>query len=92
MSYEEQNPRCENKRAPKILCTYPDYETHAIVAEDPLYLYEKLIIPLSLKLVTIYLPVREPSTEEYENGSIPHIIITGEEPVWEPSEDSFAVQ
>ena len=77
---------------PKHLCTDPDDETHAIVAEDPLYSDEKLIITLSLKGVTSYLPVRKPSTEEYEDESIPHIIMIGKEPFWGSSEDSFAVQ
>ena len=66
---------------PKKLCTEPDDETHAIVAEDPLYSDEKLIITLSLKVVTSYLPVCKPITEEYEDEYITHIILTGEEPV-----------
>ena len=63
---------------PNFLCTDPYDETHAIVAEDPLDSYDKLIIPLSLKVLTRYFPVWKPSTEEYEDESIPHIIITGE--------------
>ena len=77
---------------PKFLCTEPNYETHAIVAEDTLDSDEKLIITLSLKGVTIYYPVWKPSTEQYEDEFITHIIMTGEEPVWEPSEDSFVFQ
>ena len=42
--------------------------------------------------MTIYFPVCKHSTEDYKDESITHIILTGEEPVWEPSEDSFAVQ
>ena len=34
---------------PEFLCTEPDDEAHAIVAEDPLDSNEKLTIPLSLK-------------------------------------------
>ena len=49
MSYADHNPRCENQRAPELLCTEPYDETRAIVAEDPLDSYEKLTIPLSLK-------------------------------------------
>ena len=56
---------------PEFLCTEPDDEAHAIVAEDPLDSNEKLTIPLSLKWVTSYLPVWEPSTEEYEDEYLP---------------------
>ena len=70
----------------KFLCKEPDDETHAIVAEDPLDSDGKLIINLSLKGVTRYFPVRKPSKEEYKDEYITHIIMTGEEPVWKPSE------
>ena len=76
----------------KCLGTEPDDETHAIVAEDPSDSDEKLIITLSLKGVMSYFPVQKPSTEYYEYEYIPHIIIPGKEPVWEPSEDSFEFQ
>ena len=39
-----------------------------------------------------YLPVRETIIGEYKDESIPHMIMAGEEPVWEPSEESFEVQ
>ena len=71
----------KNNNPQIFLYTELDDETHAIVAEDPLYSDEKLIIPLSLKAVTSYLPVRKPITEEYEDEYITHIILTGEEPV-----------
>ena len=77
---------------PKFLCTEPDDETNAIVAEDTLVSDKKLIIPLSLKGVTSYFTVWKPSIEEYGDEYITHIIMTDKEPVWEPSEDIFSVQ
>ena len=50
---------------------------------------KSLVIPLALKGVTSYFPSRKPKASEYEDESIPHIGMTSEALVWEPSETSF---
>ena len=50
---------------------------------------EPMVIPLALKGFTIYLPSRTPKASEYEDELIPHIDMTSEAPVWEPSENFF---
>ena len=67
---------------PKLLEEDPDDKTHAIIVDDPLNLNETLIIPLSLKGVTIYFTSRKPKASEYEDESIPHVDMTSEAPVW----------
>ena len=55
-------------------------------------LNEPLVIPLALKGVTSYFLSRKPRVSEYKHESIPHIDMTSEAPVWEPSETSFSEQ
>ena len=59
---------------------------------DPLDPQDPLIIPLQLKGVTSYFPVRKPSIGEFEDPEIPHINITASAPPWEPSQSSYAEQ
>ena len=77
---------------PKFLDDSPTDKTHTIVAYDPLDPTSPLIIPLQLRGVTSYFDVRKPSIDEYEQGDLPHIVMTAEGPVWEPSESDFAEQ
>ena len=74
----------------KFLAEDPDENTHTIIVNDPLNPNEPLIIPLALKGVTSYLPYRKTRTSKYEDASIPHIYMTSEETLWEPSETNFA--
>ena len=75
-----------------LLAEDPDDKTHAIIVNDLLNPNQPLIIPLSLKGVTRYFLSRNQKYREYEDEYIPHIEITSKEPVWEPSETSFAEQ
>ena len=77
---------------PKFLAEDPEEKTHSIIVDDPLHPNETLITPLVLKGITSYFPSRKPRASEYEDESIPHIDMTTEAPVLEPSETSFAEQ
>ena len=77
---------------PKFLAEDPYKKTHSIIVDDPLNPNEPLVILLALKWVTIYFPSRKLRVIEYEDETIPHINITREAPVWDPSETSFAEQ
>ena len=77
---------------PKLLEEDPDDKTHAIIVDDPLNLNERLNVPLALKGVTSYFPYRKPKASEYEDEFIPHIDMTSQAPLWEPSETVFAEQ
>ena len=77
---------------PKYLAENPDKKTHAIIFSDLLNPNQPLTIPLLLKGVRSYFPSRKPRASEYEDESIPHIDMTTEAPVLEPSETSFAEQ
>ena len=77
---------------PKFLADKPDNETHAVVMNDPLDPQEPLIIPLQLKGVTSYFPIRKPTVGEFEDPDLPHISMTATGPNWEPSEASYADQ
>ena len=74
---------------PKFLGEYLDDKTHTIIVNDMLNPNEPLIIPLSLKGVPNYFLSRKPKAIEYEDESIPHIDMTSEAPLWEPSETGF---
>ena len=74
----------------KFLAEGPDEKTHAIIVDDPLNPNKPLIILLVLK--GGYLLYSNPRTSEYEDKSIPHIYMTSEAPVWEPSEEGFVEQ
>ena len=74
---------------PKFLADDPDDDIHAIIVNDMLNPNEPLIIPLSLKGVPNYFLSRKPKAIEYEDESIPHIDMTSEAPLWEPSETGF---
>ena len=74
---------------PKCL-TEDSYEkTHAIIVNAPLNPNNPPIIPLMLKGVTSYSPYRRPRASDYEDESMPHIDITRESLLWEPTELSF---
>ena len=49
------------------------------MVNDTLNSYEPMIIPLMVGVVTIYFPVPNQSVSEWENESIPHIIIMSDE-------------
>ena len=74
---------------PKFLAEDPDENTHAIRVDYPLNPNEPLVIPLSLKGITVYFLSSKPKAGEYEDELIPRIDLTSKAPVWEPSETSF---
>ena len=47
---------------------------------DPLDPQQPLIIPLQLKGMTSYFPIRKPAIEEFEDPDLPHISMTAIEP------------
>ena len=75
---------------PKYLAENSDEKMHAIIVNDPLNPNEPLIISLLLKGVTGHFLSRKPRASKYEDESIPHIDMTSEAPVWEPSETGFS--
>ena len=76
----------------KFLAYKSDSETHTVIIDDPLDPQEPLIIPLQLKSVTSYFPIRKPIVEEFENSDLPHISMIATGPTWELSEASYANQ
>ena len=69
----------------KFLAETP-YETpHAIELVDPFNAPHLLIILHQLSSVTSYFDVFSPSITDYEDGDIPTIHLTLEEPLWNPS-------
>lgn len=75
---------------PKFLLPNPTPTSHAVVLNpDSAHPY---VIPLSLDGVTSYFSVRKPTAEEYEDDELPHYDLTANDPLWDPSSDSFAKQ
>ena len=64
--------------------------THAIGLPDPFNAAHPLIIPLQSSSVTSYFDVYSPSVAQYENEDIPKILLTAEEPPWDPSTNEYS--
>ena len=74
---------------PRFLTDTLDELTHSIVipmADRD----EPYVIPLSLKGVSSSFPTRTPTIEEFE--TLPHLILTSDEPEYDPHDASFAAQ
>ena len=72
---------------PRFLTEQPTLLTHALVIptndfDDP------YVIPLSLHGVSSTFPTRKPTVEEYE--TLPHIVLTSEDPTYDPHDPSLA--
>ena len=67
-------------KAPKFLAESPSMTTHAIELTDPFNTAHLLIISLQLSGVTSYFDVYSLSIAEFENGDIPKMDLTAEEP------------
>ena len=91
---------------PKYLCKNPTEMDHAIITKriqypedpyltdmiDPAGPTEKLILPLCLQGVTSFLPVSEPSREEWDAHKYPRIDLTSHDLTWDPQNTSFQEQ
>jgi hypothetical protein len=72
---------------PRFLTDKPTPLTHALVIptddfDDP------YVIPMSLHGVSLTFPTRRPTVEEYE--TLPHLVLTSEEPRYDPHEPALA--
>jgi hypothetical protein len=72
---------------PHFLTDKPTQLTHTLViptdGSDNLY-----VIPMSLHGVASLFPMRKPTVDEYE--SLPHLVLTSEEPAYDPHNTSMA--
>lgn len=72
---------------PRFLTEHPNELTHTIVIpmadSDAPY-----VIPLSLKGVSSSFPTRKPTQEEFD--TLPHILLTSDEPEYDPHDPAFA--
>ena len=67
-------------KLPNFLADKPDSKTHAVIMNDSLNPQEPLIIPLQLKGMMNYFPIRKPAIEEFEDPDLPHISMTATGP------------
>jgi hypothetical protein len=72
---------------PRFLTDKPTQLTHTLVIptdnfDDP------YVIPMSLHGVASSFPTRKPTIEEYE--SLPHLVLTSEEPAYDPHDPALA--
>ena len=79
----------KNNEIPKVLVDDLYGKKHTIIVSDSLNPNHPMIIPLVLKGLKRYFTSRKPRASEYEDDSIPHINMTSDAPVWEPSQASL---
>ena len=80
---------------PKFMALNPTEEHNSITVphNEDIEGGEPLRIPLSLKGVFTYFPVRKPTRQEYENTPLERRFeLTADSPTWDPETDSFAQQ
>ena len=75
----------EVDECPKFMCKQPTTKSHAITIGDP-----ELIIPLSLKGITSYIPTRKPTVDECKTCK--YIDITPNTSDWNPHDMDYAEQ
>ena len=75
----------EVDECPTFMCKQPTTKSHAITISDP-----ELIIPLSLKGITSYIPTRKPTVEECKTCK--YIDITPNTSDWNPHDMDYAEQ
>ena len=71
---------------PRLLEKNKTPNSHAIVIDDPdPTINATVTLPLSLSGVTSYLPVYQPSLEDWYSGKYPRYELTSEHLDWNPS-------
>jgi hypothetical protein len=72
---------------PRFLTDRPTPLTHTLVIPTD-HFDDPYVIPMSLHGVASSFPTRKPTVQEYE--SLPHLILTSEEPAYDPHDASMA--
>ena len=67
---------------PKFILKIPTETSHTIVVDDP-DRDTPMIVPLSINGVTSYFPCQKLTRSKFEDGDVPRIDFTAEEPDWD---------
>jgi hypothetical protein len=79
-------------KLPKFLATDPTDQTHALILTDPNNPLQPVILPLTLRGVTLVLNVRSMTIDEFNSHDHLRLHLTSETLTWDPRTDLYEQQ
>jgi hypothetical protein len=77
---------------PKFLAASPTDQTHALTINDPNNLLQPVILPLTLRGVTLLLNVRTVTIHDFNSQDYPQLHLTSETLTWDPMTNLYKQQ
>ncbi len=77
---------------PKFLAANPTDQTHALTINDPNNPLQPVILPLTLRGVTLLLNVRTVTIDEFNSHDYPRLHLTSETLTWDPTTNLYEQQ
>ncbi len=80
------------KDLPKFLAANPTDQTHALTINDPNNPLQPVILPLTLRGVTLLLNVKTVTIDEFNSQDYPRLHLTSETLTWDPMTNLYEQQ